>query len=203
MAIFSLFCAFLIKKKFLSDIIIIKKETTMSHKFYTILLLSSFLNAETLGLLDINWKQVNKEVIMSKPQKAYPKKLTDVIGKMTLPVYLPSNYLYESKYTLIGDANFYTMSYPLEDNARLSITGDRTFQDTLNPNTTDGQSLLKASKMIEFYPAEGLMSTDFGRNGANYTLLVECYDSISDKRCTDKTFLQNIYNKLIIVGGTK
>jgi len=175
----------------------------MRNKFYTLLILSSFLNAETLGLLDINWKQATKEVIQSKPQKPYPKKLTDVVGKMSLPVYLPSNYIYESKYTLIADANFYTMSYDLENGARLSITGDRTFQDTINPNTTDGKSLMKASKMIEFFPAEGLMSTDFGRNGANYTIVVECDNPISDTRCTNKSFLEQIYNKLIIVGGTK
>ena len=164
----------------------------------TTLLLISSLSAES-GILDIEWPKIDPK--HQKPSTPYPDVLTKGIKDTKLPVYVPSNYAYDKKMGVVADKNFYTISFFI-DKATIMIAGDRSFQETISKSDAKFQKVIKESP-VEFIEDEGVMSTDFNRHGVNYTLSVECEDYTEDKRCKDESFLRNIYNRLIIVGGKR
>jgi len=149
------------------------------------------------GILDIQWPKPNPK--QQKPSTPYPSVLTDGIKDTHLPVYIPNNYAYDEKMIVVADKNFYTISFLL-DGATVMVSGDKTFQETLSKSTPDFQKLMKPSP-LEFIQEEGIMSTDFNRHGVNYALSVECEDIEKDERCIKESFLHNLYNRLIMVGG--
>jgi len=164
----------------------------------TILILISYINAES-GILDINWPKLNPK--HQKPSTPYPNVLTKGIKDTKLPVYIPSNYAYDEKMAVVADKDFYTISFFI-DKATVMIAGDRSYQESISKSDTKFEKVIKESP-VEFIEDEGVMSTDFNRHGVNYTLSIECEDYTEDERCKDESFLRNLYNRLIIVGGKK
>jgi len=163
--------------------------------FITLFLISS-LHSDG-GILDIKWPKANEQ--HQKPSTPYPNVLTKGIETTTLPVYIPSSYAYDKKMIVVADKNFYTISFLLKG-ATLMIEGDKTFQESISTSNSEFKTIMKPST-IEFNQEEGIMSTDFNRHGANYTLSVECDNPKKDERCKEESFLQNLYNRLIMVGG--
>ena len=161
----------------------------------TLFLISS-LNSDG-GILDIKWPKPNAQ--QQKPSTPYPTVLTKGIKDTTLPVYVPSSYAYDKKMIVVSDKNFYTISFLLK-NATVMVAGDKTFQESIPSSNSEFQKIMKPST-VEFTQEEGIMSTDFNRHGANYTLSVECDNPKTDKRCKEENFLHNLYNRLIMVGG--
>jgi hypothetical protein len=161
----------------------------------TLFIISS-LNSDS-GILDIKWPKPNAK--HQKPSTPYPDVLTKGIKDTKLPVYLPSSYAYDKKMIVVADNNFYTISFLLQG-ATFMVEGDKTFQQSVSTSNQKFHKVMKASP-IEFIQEEGIMSTDFNRHGINYTLSVECENPEKDKRCKEENFLQNLYNRLIIVGG--
>jgi hypothetical protein len=161
----------------------------------TLFIISS-LNSDS-GILDIKWPKPNAN--HQKPSTPYPDVLTKGIKDTKLPVYLPSSYAYDKKMIVVADNNFYTISFLLQG-ATFMVEGDKTFQQSVSTSNQKFQKVMKASP-IEFIQEEGIMSTDFNRHGVNYTLSVECDNPKKDKRCKEEAFLQNLYNRLIMVGG--
>lgn len=161
----------------------------------TLFLISS-LNSDS-GILDIKWPKPNPQ--HQKPSKPYPDVLTKAIKNTKLPVYIPSSYAYDKKMIVVTDENFYTISFLLEG-ATLMIEGDKTFQQSISTSNQKFQKIMKSSP-IKFIQEEGIMSTDFNRHGVNYTFSVECDKPKTDERCKEESFLKNLYNRLIMVGG--
>ncbi|HHB94984.1 MAG TPA: hypothetical protein ENK88_07545 [Campylobacterales bacterium] len=164
-----------------------------------ILLIVSFglLNANG-GLLKVNW---SKTVVNQQKLRVLPKILKEGIKDVTLPVYIPKYYIYQKDISVVSDANFYAITIFL-DKARLMISGDRTYQEKV---VSKGKNLKFKMKATEnrFIQAEGIMSTDFHKNGVNYSLVLECDAPYSDPRCTEDTFLKRVYNGLILIGGKR
>ena len=161
-------------------------------------LFSIMLSAES-GLLEVIWPKMDKQQLQM--QKAYPSNLKKKVANVTLPVYIPRQYIYNQTMSIVADESYYTITVYL-DKARIMITGDRTYQESVDKADAVFQKIMK-SNTIEFIHAEGMMMTDFNRHGVNYTLLVECDHPKSDKRCSDESFLRNLYEGLIIVGGKR
>ena len=157
----------------------------------------SVLNAES-GLLDIKWPTPNAE--HQKPAAPYPTVLTEGIKKVKLPVYIPNSYAYDNNMIVVSDNNFYTITFTLQD-ANIIISGDGTYQESVSATNPEFKAIMKASPPVEFIQAEGIMSAEFNRHGANYSIAIECDKPKTDKRCTETTFIQNLYNRLIMVGG--
>ena len=162
----------------------------------TIFLFSS-LQAES-GILDITWPKANAK--HQKPSTPYPAVLSNGIANTKLPVYLPSSYVYDKNMAVVSKRDFYTISFTL-NSAILMIAGDKTYQENVSKNDPKFKALMKTSSNIEFMQEEGMMSADFNRHGVNYSLLIECDDPKKDTRCTEETFLKDIYKRLIMVGG--
>jgi len=164
----------------------------------TLLIISfSLLNANG-GLLKVNW---SKTVVNQQKLQVLPKVLKDGIKNVTLPVYIPKYYIYEKNMSIVSDANFYAITIFL-DRATLMISGDRTYQEKV---VSKGKNLKAKMKAVinRFIQSEGMMSTDFHKNGVNYSLVVECDAPNSDPRCIDETFLKRVYAGLILVGGKR
>jgi hypothetical protein len=163
-----------------------------------LLFLSFFVVAE--GVLEVNWpKEATNQQKMK--MRSYSSTLQRGIAEVTLPVYMPSFYVYEKDISIVADKNFYTITIFLKG-ATLMISGDRTYQQKV----VSGAKQLKAKmKKVSnrFIHAEGMMTTDFNRHGVNYSLTIECENPQKDKRCKEADFLKNIYNRLIIVGGKR
>jgi hypothetical protein len=150
------------------------------------------------GLLKVDW---SKGVVNQQKIKVLPKVLKDGIKDVTLPVYMPRYYIYEKNISVVSDANFYTITIPLQK-ATLMISGDRTYQEKIISKATKLKTKMK-SITNKFIKAEGIISIDFHRHGVNYTLSLECEAPDSDPRCRDEKFLQKIYNGLIFIGGKR
>jgi len=165
----------------------------------TILLFISSLTAQS-GILDIEWPKIDPK--HQKPSTPYPTILTQNIKNTQLPVYLPSSYTHDKRMAIVADKNFYTISFFI-DKATIMMAGDRTFQETIDKTDKALQEKLIQDSSIEFIENEGVMSVDFNRHGVNYTLSIECENSTKDSRCEKDTFLRNLYNRLIIVGGVQ
>ena len=170
----------------------------MKRYLVALSLFSMMLSAES-GLLEVIWPKIDKQQLQM--QKAYPPNLKKKVANVTLPVYIPKRYIYNQTMSVVADASYYTITVHL-DKARLMITGDRTYQESLDKADAVFQKIMK-SDTVEFVYAEGMMMTDFNRHGVNYTLMVECDQPKSDKRCSDESFLRNLYEELTIVGGKR
>lgn len=151
------------------------------------------------GVLDVQWPAVDKN--QAKMQKAYPLVLKEKIKEVTLPVYLPSTYIYNQKMTIVAEPNYYSITIYL-DKARLLVTGDRTYQQSVKVADQAFKTMMK-SDTIAFEAAEGMLITDFNRHGVNYTLMLECDEPESDERCQEENFLRTIYDQLTLVGGKR
>ena len=162
------------------------------------LLFISSLYAQS-GILDIDWSKTDPK--HQKPSTPYPNVLTKGIENTHLPVYIPSSYAYDKKMAVVADRDFYTISFFI-DSATVMIGGDRTFQESISDSDLKFEKVIK-SPSVEFVEDLGMMSVDFNRHGANYTLLIECEDYKKDKRCQEEDFLKNLYNRLIMVGGKR
>ena len=163
-----------------------------------LLFLSSFVMAG--GVLEVDWPKAPNTTQKMK-MRAYSPTLQKGILEVTMPVYMPSSYVYENSLSVVADKNFYAITVFLKG-ATLMVSGDRTYQQKV----VSGAKQLKAEmKKVSnrFIHAEGMMTTDFNRHGVNYSLTIECDKPKSDKRCIEDSFLKNIYTRLIIVGGKR
>jgi len=151
------------------------------------------------GLLSVEWTKSTPQ--QQKIQRAYPDVLKKGIAEVTLPVYLPKSHIFNKKMSIVSDPNYYAITLFFKG-ATLLISGDRTYQQKVKSGATQMKAMMKRTAM-KFIHAEGMMTTDFNRNGVNYSLMMECDFPDKDKRCKESSFLQNIYNDLIIVGGKR
>ena len=167
-------------------------------RFLTTLFITfSILHADG-GILDIQWPKPNPH--QQKPSQPYPAVLTQGIANVQLPVYVPRNFAYDRNMSVVADSNFYSITFEM-GKATLMISGDKTFQENVSPDNPEFGKIAKASPSVEFNHAEGMMLAEFNRHGVNYSMVVECENSESDKKCTQTSFIQNIYNQLIFIGG--
>jgi len=168
-------------------------------RYLVVFLLSSVILSAESGLLEVIWPKIDKQQLHM--QKACPANLKEKVAEVTLPVYIPRQYIYNQTMSIVADESYYTITVHL-DKARLMITGDRTYQESVDKADETFQKIMK-SNTVEFVHAEGMMMTDFNRHGVNYTLMVECDQPKSDQRCSDENFLRNLYEELMIVGGKR
>ena len=80
------------------------------------------------------------------------------------------------------------------------VSGDKTYQESVS-NNPEFKAMLKATPPVSFEQEEGIMTAEFNRHGANYSMAIECDKPKTDERCTEKTLIQDLYNRLIMVGG--
>ncbi len=159
----------------------------------------SHLAAES-GVLDINWSEIdNSSGQFAARRSPFPRVLTQGVSSVTLPVYLPSSQTYNETMIVVADKHFYSITLPLKG-ASFVVTGDRTFQQTIKDNSLLTEAQLSNQEIV-YSRSEGMMSTDFNRHGANYSMVLECDKPDSDSRCLQKGFLEKLYKELIIVGG--
>jgi hypothetical protein len=125
--------------------------------------------------------------------------LTQGIREVTLPVYLPASLAYHQEISVVADKNFYTLTLTLKG-ATLIASGDRTYQQSVQDSSQLGGVMPSPAK-VSFTRAEGMMTTDFSRLGANYSLELECDKPDQDGRCLQEGFLKGLYQELILVGG--
>ena len=151
------------------------------------------------GLLEVHWPKAKSH--NEKVKRTYPTALKQATDTVSLPIYIPRFYVYDKTMSIVSDKNFYTITIFFKG-ATLMISGDRTYQQKVTSTNKQFQKMMKASPTT-FTQAEGMMTTDFNRHGVNYALVLECDSPKSDKRCTKETFLKQIFNGLIIVGGKR
>jgi hypothetical protein len=152
-------------------------------------------------LLLVDWpfaKKAKSLTVLSVRSVSYPEKMVEKANSVHLPVYMPSAYVYQTNLQLVGDGDFYTATIPLQQ-ATMFIMGDRTYQQEQN-STTDSTVSIR-TKELSFVRAEGMVSVDFNRHGANYTLSIECAQYEDDQRCVQTNFLQQVYRDLVMIGG--
>lgn len=150
------------------------------------------------GVLDITWPIPNAK--LQKPTVPYPSTLSNGIINTKLPVYVPSSYAYDKNMMVVSNNNFYTISFLL-NGAMVMISGDKTFQESITGGNSEFNAIMKSTAPVEFIEAEGLMSAEFNRHKVNYSMSIECDNPKKDSRCTEETFIKNLYNQLIMVGG--
>ena len=158
----------------------------------------SILNAGG-GILDVDWSSIASKG-QQKTYKPYPKILEEGIKDVHLPVYLSKQYVYDKNMAVVADKNFYTISIDL-DEAVVTFSGDRTYQESVSPKNPEFQRIAKASPPVEYNSAEGIMSAMFNRHGVNYSINIECEDPKKDKRCQKVDFISSLYHSLTMVGG--
>ncbi len=159
----------------------------------------SLAEAES-GVLDINWSELNSIHAKAAARRApYPKVLSQGIRNVTLPVYLPASHAYDKNMSVVADKNFYTIMLFLKD-ARLRVSGDRTYQQSVTTNP-QLETVKSAATVLRFMHSEGMMTTSFNKFGANYSLELECDKPDQDSRCLQESFLKELYQSLIVVGG--
>ena len=152
------------------------------------------------GVLPINWAELNQQQAqISARRSPYPAALTTGVSKTTLPVYLPASHAYDNNMSIVADNTFYTITLFL-NGATLVVSGDKSYQQSMGQDT-QAQALQQATKTQRFTRAEGMMTTDFNRYGANYSLMLECDKPDEDQRCLQDDFLKQHYQELILVGG--
>ena len=155
-----------------------------------------FLNADS-GVLQVDWSKIGKQI--QKSSKAYPKVLTKGIKEVRLPVLLSSQYAQNSNMSVVAQKDFYSISFPIKG-ATVTFSGDKTYQEDISSSNQEFQKMVEGTE-IEFVQEEGIMTVDFNRYGANYSMEVECLSPKKDERCSQETFLREIYNRLVVVGG--
>lgn len=159
----------------------------------------SIVSAEPKVLV-IDWPAPQKlksgMTVLSARSVPYPLGLVDKANEVHLPVYVPSVYAYQKTLQMVGENDFYAVTIPLSK-ATIFIAGDRTYQQDSSVTASVSASIDE----VNFIRAEGMVSVDFNRHGANYTLSIECDQPDDDQRCTQTDFLQQIYGDLVMVGG--
>ena len=164
--------------------------------FISMLLTYTLLSAG--GILDIKWPTVNAGE--QKAKAAYPKVLVEGTKEVRLPIYLSSSYAYDKNMMVVADKDFYSISFVL-NGANILFEGDRTYQTSVSEKSSEFQKIIQKTKPIEFSKSEEIMTVDFNRHGANYAISVECEKPKTDKRCTEESFVRNLYNSIRMVGG--
>lgn len=157
-------------------------------------------------VLVIDWSFMNANpsfkakgmTVLSTRNLPYPQGLVDKASVVHLPVYMPAAYVAEPALQMVGDGDFYTVTIPLSQ-ATVFMTGDRAYQQ--DSTATVNNVLTPSVSSPNFVRAEGMVSVDFNRHGANYTLSIECVQPESDERCMQTHFLQQAYADLVMVGG--
>lgn len=157
-------------------------------------------------VLVIDWSFMNANpnfktkgmTVLSTRNLPYPQGLVDKASMVRLPVYMPAAYVAEPALQMVGDNDFYTVTIPLPQ-ASLFMTGDRAYQQ--DSTATVGNVLAPPVSELSFVRSEGMVSVDFNRHGANYTLSIECEQPDRDERCMQTNFLQQAYADLVMVGG--
>jgi len=163
---------------------------------FLVFLSYSFLSAG--GILDIKWPKANAS--QQKSTTPYPKVLLEGIKDVRLPVYLSASYAYDKKMIVVADKGFYSISFAL-NGAMVLFEGDRTYQESVSPKNPEFSKIIQKAKRVEFSKSEEIMTVDFNRHGANYTISVECDKPKTDKRCTQEHFIRDLYSRIVIVGG--
>jgi hypothetical protein len=179
-----------------NEIIKFNKESTMRLLFVILFFISS-LCADS-GILDIQWPKPNAQ--HQKPSTPYPAVLTQGIKEVKLPVYIPNTFAYDEKMTVVADENFYTISFSLQG-ASVAISGDKTYQESISSPNPEFKKIMKSSPPVAITQAEGIMSAEFNRHGVNYAIEIECDSPKKDTRCTQPTLINELYSRLIMVGG--
>lgn len=173
-----------------------KSFITLVSLFFLVV---SMVSAEP-KVLSIDWPVAQKTkgniAMLSARSLPYPSGLVNKANTVRLPVYVPSAYAYQETLQMVGESDFYTVTVPLSS-ATVFIAGDRTYQQDSSAAT----SVSTPAKEVSFIRAEGMVSVDFNRHGANYTLSIECDQPDDDQRCTQTNFLQQIYAELVMIGG--
>jgi len=165
---------------------------------FFILLSLSLLNAGG-GVLEVDWSSISKGQ-QEKSSAVYPTVLTEGIKNVHLPVYLTKSYAYEKNMVVVADGEFYSISFELEG-ASVVFEGDKTFQESVSPSNPEFQKIVQETSSVEYVESEGMSVAEFNRHGVNYSVTVECENLKTDKRCTQKNFIQSLYNGLVMVGG--
>ena len=161
------------------------------------LFIFSSLHADS-GILDIQWPKPNDQ--QQKPSIPYPDVLTQGIEDVKLPVYLPNSYAYNKNMIVVANSDFYTISF-LFQGITVMISGDRTYQESVT-NNAEFNAMLKDTPPVSFEQEEGIMSATFNRHGVNYSMAIECDEPKTDERCTQTKLINELYNRLIMVGGS-
>jgi hypothetical protein len=146
------------------------------------------------GVLKVDWSNLN-EKSLQKP-RVLPQKLKKGIQDVTLPAYIPSQYLHRPNLVIVSDKNFYSVTIPLEG-ATLMVSGDRTYQDKFN------KLELRNSTPNGVIHSNGMATLDFFKHGVSYSLAIECNRGVQDPRCGGDSFLNGIYKSLLFVGGKR
>lgn len=97
--------------------------------------------------------------------------------------------------------NSYVAFYSL-DGANLSVMGTSTSIVPGVGSALAQQVVSNDQNSGRFEKSEDSSDFDFTRFGANYVLRLSCVKE-NDKRCTERQFLQQVSNSLIVVGGKK
>ena len=165
--------------------------------FILVFIFLSLLRADG-GLLKVQWP---KQSFKMQKSLKLPKNIKKRIDIVTLPVYLPRDYIYNRNIQIVSNPNFYTATIPL-NGAKIMILGDRTYQKKID---TKDKKLVQKIKLLsqEYNIDEGIVATYFTKHGVNYSLTLECNNPTKDRRCKDKNFLEKVYKNLIIVGGKR
>lgn len=150
------------------------------------------------GVLDIEWPTPNQA--QQKSIATYPKVLKEGIKEVRLPVYLSSQYLYDKSMVVVADKNFYSISFTLKG-ASILFEGDRTYQESISPDNPEFKAIAKKNQPVEYSSSEEIRIAQYQRHGANYNISVECDKPKEDKRCTEETFIRELYASLKMVGG--
>lgn len=162
------------------------------------LMFFTFLYLNGGGILDIKWPKKNKA--HQKPSIPYPSVLVKGTKDVKLPVYLSSSYAHNKNIQLVSDRDFYSISLLL-DGATVLFEGDRTYQVAVSASNAKFQKVVQKVSRVEYSKSEEIMMAEFNRHGANYAISVECDNPKRDKRCTEESFVKNLYNRIIMVGG--
>jgi hypothetical protein len=159
---------------------------------FLVFLSYAFLNAG--GVLDIKWPVANKS--HQKPSNPYPEVLVNGTKNVRLPVYLSSSYAYDKKMSVVSDKDFYSISLDL-NGVSVLFEGDRTYQSSVAKSNVEFQKIVQKSESVEFSTSEEIMMATFNRHGANYAISVECDKPKTDKRCTKKDFVRELYQRIV------
>lgn len=160
------------------------------------ILFYSYLNAG--GVLAVDWRSANAS--QQKPTAAYPTVLTEGIKEVHLPVYLSRAYAYDKKMGVVAGKYFYSISIIL-NGATVLFEGDRTYQESVSPTNAEFQKIIQKSQAVNVFKSEEMMMAEFNRNGANYTISIECDNPKRDKRCTEEAFVRDLHSSVVMVGG--
>lgn len=152
------------------------------------------------GILDIKWPKVNSS--QQKPTVPYPKVLIKGIKDVRLPVYLSASYAYDKNMIVVANQGFYSISFVL-DGAIVLFEGDRTYQESVSVKNPEFSKIMQKTKSVEFSRSEEIMVAEFNRHGANYAISVECDKPKTDKRCTQESFVRDLYSHIVMVGGRR